>query len=78
MRQAGIVAAAGIYALQNNIERLHEDHDNATLLAKGLGEINAIEIVAINTNILLIKINKHYPELREELFKNGVILPKAS
>ncbi len=78
MRQAGIVAAAGIYALEHNIERLREDHDNAELLAKGLGEIDAIQIVAINTNILLVKINKHYPELREELFKNGVIFPKAA
>lgn len=78
MRQAGIIAAAGIYALEHNIERLREDHDNAELLAKGLGEIDAIEIVAINTNILLVKINKHYSELREELFKNGVIFPKAA
>ncbi len=78
MRQAGIVAAAGIYALEHNIGRLREDHDNAELLAKGLREISEVEIVATNTNILLTKINDRYPELREELFKNGVIFPKAA
>lgn len=78
MRQAGIVAAAGIYALEHNIGRLREDHDNAELLAKGLREISEAEIVATNTNILLTKINDRYPELREELFKNGVIFPKAA
>jgi threonine aldolase len=36
MRQVGILAAAGIYALENNVERLAQDHENAALLAKGL------------------------------------------
>jgi len=39
MRQAGIIAAAGIYALDNNIERLAEDHKNALRLARGIAEI---------------------------------------
>jgi len=39
MRQAGIIAAAGLYALENNIERLHEDHENALRLAAGIAEI---------------------------------------
>ena len=38
MRQAGILAAAGIYALENNITRLREDHLNAQSLANGLNE----------------------------------------
>lgn len=45
MRQAGILAAAGIYALDHNISRLREDHDNAKKLAKSL---HAIKGVAIN------------------------------
>ena len=36
MRQAGILAAAGIYALENNVQRLQEDHANALLLADSL------------------------------------------
>lgn len=44
MRQAGIVAAAGIHGLEHNRERLAEDHDNAARLARGLGEIEEIEV----------------------------------
>lgn len=55
MRQVGILAAAGLYALQNNIERLKEDHDKAKYLAE---RINAnpnleIDMKAVQTNILL-------------------------
>ena len=39
MRQAGIVAAAGLYALDHNVERLADDHENARVLAEGLAEI---------------------------------------
>lgn len=39
MRQAGLLAAAGMFALQNNVHRLADDHANAALLAHGLGEI---------------------------------------
>jgi threonine aldolase len=44
MRQAGIIAAAGLYALDHNIERLAEDHANAKILARGLAEIPGIRI----------------------------------
>ena len=55
MRQVGILAAAGLYALKNNIERLKEDHDKAKFLAE---RINAnpnleIDMQAVQTNILL-------------------------
>ena len=39
MRQAGIVAAGALYALENNRKRLNEDHANAKLFARGLEEI---------------------------------------
>jgi threonine aldolase len=57
MRQVGILAAAGLYALKNNIERLKEDHDKAKYLAE---RINAnpnleIDMDAVQTNILLFK-----------------------
>jgi threonine aldolase len=54
MRQAGVIAAAGLYALENNVERLQTDHDNAARLAKGLRELG-IE-VQHNTNMVLAKI----------------------
>ena len=54
MRQVGVVAAAGLYALDNMIERLAEDHDNASKLAHGLAEIDGIELTPadVKTNIV--------------------------
>lgn len=56
MRQAGILAAAGIYALENNVARLKDDHDNAIWLEQQLRDIG-VEIAApgAQTNILYIK-----------------------
>ncbi|NML59592.1 low-specificity L-threonine aldolase [Massilia sp. RP-1-19] len=51
MRQAGILAAAGLYALEHNIDRLADDHVNAAALAQGLSAIDALTINAPQTNI---------------------------
>ncbi|MBI1273423.1 MAG: low-specificity L-threonine aldolase [Alphaproteobacteria bacterium] len=58
MRQAGIVAAAGIYALQNNVKRLEIDHDNARTLAKGLSGIDELKVDMdeVQTNMVFIDI----------------------
>ncbi len=58
MRQAGVIAAAGIYAFEHNVERLAEDHHNATLIEAGLAEIPGIELVAgpVETNMLFFDI----------------------
>ena len=55
MRQVGILAAAGLYALENNIERLAEDHDNCRALAEGLVGLDGIEVdvASAETNILM-------------------------
>ncbi len=53
MRQAGILAAAGIYALEHNIERLREDHANASRLADGLRAIDAFRPNDPRTNIVV-------------------------
>lgn len=53
LRQAGIMAAAGIYALENNIGRLADDHENAALLAKGLAEGGLeVEKISVPTNMV--------------------------
>jgi len=54
MRQAGIIAAAGIYALDHNVNRLREDHSNAALLAKRLAAIPKIKIDVdhVETNLV--------------------------
>lgn len=56
MRQVGILAAAGIVALTENVERLAEDHANARRLAKGLGAIDglAVDPAAVQTNMLFL------------------------
>ena len=45
MRQAGILAAAGLIALEQMPQRLHEDHDNAKFLAEGLARIPASRLI---------------------------------
>ena len=52
MRQAGIVAAGCLYALDHNVERLADDHENARVLADGLAELGC-EVVAPETNIVI-------------------------
>jgi threonine aldolase len=58
MRQAGVLAAAGLIALEKMPARLHEDHDNARLLAELLAEVKGIKIdpKKIRTNILVFSI----------------------
>jgi threonine aldolase len=58
MRQAGIIAAAGLYALDHNIDRLAQDHTNAKILARGLSEIPGIRIDVehVETNIVFFDV----------------------
>jgi threonine aldolase len=57
MRQAGVIAAAGIYALENNIERLAQDHDNALLLGRGLAELDELDVDldSLHTNMVFFR-----------------------
>jgi len=57
MRQAGIIGAAALYALDNNIERLKEDHDNAKFLATGLAEIKGISVEPVETNMVFFDVS---------------------
>jgi threonine aldolase len=54
MRQAGILAAAGIYALDHHIERLAQDHALAQQLANGLAGIEGVSVIAPQTNIVFV------------------------
>lgn len=57
MRQAGILAAAGIYALDNNIERLAEDHRRAKVIAEALNNLHFVDsVLAVETNIVIFKL----------------------
>jgi threonine aldolase len=56
MRQAGVLAAACLYAIDNMVERLKEDHDNAALLAEGLGKISGIKVtMPTKTNMVFFE-----------------------
>ena len=77
MRQSGMMAAAGIFALDNNIERLENDHKNARLLAGKLLEIEGIEVnpSLVETNIVICKVvskNISARELVTKLSKIGI------
>lgn len=79
MRQAGYLAAAGIYALDNNIERLKEDHNRARKIGSVLQEISHVKkIYPIDTNIIIyvlnddVDINQHIKRLEDN---NVRVLP---
>jgi threonine aldolase len=58
MRQAGIIAAAGIHALEHHVARLAEDHERARRLARGLAELPGIAVDAdrVDTNIVIFDV----------------------
>jgi len=59
MRQAGIVAAAGLYALEHHVDRLAEDHDNAHRLAEGLADLPGFEVeMPIETNMVFVNVQR--------------------
>jgi threonine aldolase len=79
MRQAGILAAAGLYALKHNIDRLAEDHANARRLAMRLQEIPAISInpATVATNIVFFEVRsttRSIPAFIAALKEAGVLL----
>jgi threonine aldolase len=56
MRQAGVLAAAGLYALDHNVERLADDHANAARLAAGLAKLPGITVEPQKTNMVFVQI----------------------
>lgn len=78
MRQAGFLAAAGIYALEHNVQRLQDDHDNAVYLANALAGIDevSVNLALLQTNMFEIHFDGNYQALYEHLFEKGIMLPK--
>jgi len=76
MRQAGILAAAGLYALEHNVERLHDDHANAALLAAALGGVPGVrlQLPAVPTNIVLALCPRPAAEVVERAAAVGVLV----
>ncbi|MCC7430654.1 low-specificity L-threonine aldolase [bacterium] len=78
MRQAGFLAAAGIFALENNVKRLEEDHVNAKFLAEKINGTGGIRVAEVPTNIVILEISgtkfKSDEEALESLKKAGILL----
>jgi threonine aldolase len=77
MRQAGVLAAAGLIALEQGPRRLHEDHSNARLLAEVFSNIEgvAIDVDAVETNIVIFRLTGRLTakDLVERLKQRGVL-----
>ena len=75
MRQAGVLAAAGIYSLENNVHRLSDDHDRAMEIARALDEMDSYEVdlEQVQTNMVYVKCDKGGADsLISRLEKSGV------
>jgi len=79
MRQAGVIAAAGIVALERMVDRLQEDHDNAQVLARGIAEIEGLSLdpATVKTNIVFFDyVAKNLPvqQFLAALARDGVLM----
>ena len=77
MRQAGLIAAGALYALEHNIDRLAEDHANAQVLADAIRQAEGLSLVSdqVDTNIIMFSVDSP-PNAAAEFIKlleaNGV------
>lgn len=83
MRQAGILAAAGLYALDHHVERLADDHANARLLADSIADVPGIAVLnpGVETNMVFIEVSasgKSAPDFAAALEARGVRLGASS
>ncbi len=75
MRQVGIIAAPGIYALNNMVDRLAEDHKHAKMLEKALNEIENIRVKPVDTNLVVSDISETSytaSEIEQKLSQKGI------
>ncbi|MBB3104979.1 low-specificity L-threonine aldolase [Azomonas macrocytogenes] len=77
MRQSGILAAAGLYALEHHVERLAEDHEHARLLGEGLREAG-YEVEPVQTNMVYVQIGERIQALAAFCSERGIrLIPSA-
>jgi threonine aldolase len=75
MRQAGYLAAAGLYALEHHVARLAEDHENAARLADGLVRVDSVEVTAQATNVVFVNLPaEHAQPLEAWLRARGILI----
>jgi len=76
MRQAGIIAAPGIVALETMVDRMKEDHENARFLGEGLSELGVFDILPVESNLIIFQVTRlgiSGPELQTRLEEKGVL-----
>jgi threonine aldolase len=75
MRQVGIIAAAGLYAVKNNIPRMAEDHENARLFAEKLSLISmfGVDLGRIQTNIVIVNTKEPSAQVIEKMKQVGIL-----
>jgi len=77
MRQAGVLAAAGLIALEEMPARLPSDHENARYIAKRLSEFNGVKVLPVETNIVIFDVSETglpAHELSAALKNRGVLM----
>jgi len=83
MRQAGVIAAAALFALDNNVERLKEDNEKAGFFAAELSKLNEVDIdlSTVQTNIIIFRVKRSDSEvnkLKSDLKEKGVLISDGS
>jgi threonine aldolase len=79
MRQAGFLAAAALYALDNNVERLVDDHENAGRLAGALADLEGVKVLndPVETNLVFFDVSgagKNALEIMNDARDRGVLI----
>ena len=81
MRQAGVLAAAGLIALEQHVDRLADDHANAQLLADGLAGIEGLDVdpSAVQTNMVFVAVRGgDAPSFSQALSQQNIVIPATS
>jgi threonine aldolase len=73
-RQAGILAAGGLFALNHHVERLAEDHNNAKLLAEGISRLGVMPVEQHTNMVFITPPANHITALYEHLLSRGIVL----
>lgn len=83
MRQAGVIATAALFALENNVERLKEDHEKARFFAGEISKLNEIDIdkSTVQTNIIIFRVKRSDAKVnkfKSDLMDNNVLISDGS
>lgn len=77
MRQAGVLAAAGLYALEHHVERLADDHDHARALGQGLAALG-LPVERVQTNMVYVQVGERAQALTDFCAAQGIRLTPAA